>query len=286
MNEQKTLSGPKVLLMGPSGTGKTHAIGTLVDWAQANNKEVFALFTENGLETLLGYWRDSRPGHEPQEIPACLHWHSTLTKPLSLKSLMTAADNIGKMSYESLTKMIDPNRSGENNAFYKILSACADFPDDRTGKRFGSVDTWNSDRILVIDSLSELANACFRMQVGNRPTAAPSDYGVSQNNLLNFLRLCTQGISATFVLTAHVDRQVEELSGQTKIMVKSIGKAPASEIPQLFSDVIYTVREGDKFYWDTAAYGVDCKTRSLGYRSKMTPTFADLMAIWKQRGGA
>ena len=42
-----TLSGPKILLMGPSGTGKTYALGTIVDWAAANQKQVFVLFTEN-----------------------------------------------------------------------------------------------------------------------------------------------------------------------------------------------------------------------------------------------
>lgn len=282
---EASLSGPKILLMGPSGTGKTHAIGTLTDWAAANGKEVFVLFTENGLETLLGYWRDERPGHKPAEVPPCLRWKNMLTKSLNLKSLITAADNVGKLSYESLTKMVDGNRSGENNAFWKILQACSDFTDDRTGEKFGSVDSWGADKIFVIDSLSELANACFKMQVGNKPTASPSDYGVSQNNLMNYLRLCTQGIAATFVLTAHVDRQTDEISGSTRIMVKAIGKALGGDIPQLFSDVIYTVREGDKFFWDTAAYGVDCKTRSLGYRSKINPDFGEIMKVWKQRGG-
>ena len=102
---------------------------------------------------------------------------------------------------------------------------------------------------------------------------------------MNFIRLCTQGITATFVITAHVDRQIDEISGTTKIMVKSIGKALAGDIPQLFSDVILTVREGDKFTWDTAAYGVDCKTRSLGYRSKILPDFGQVMNVWTQRGG-
>lgn len=43
-----TLMGPKILLEGPSGTGKTHALGTLVDWAAAQKPAlpVFVLFTE------------------------------------------------------------------------------------------------------------------------------------------------------------------------------------------------------------------------------------------------
>ena len=275
------LSGPKILLMGPSGTGKTYSIGTLVDWAAVSGKRVFVQFSENGLETLLGYWRDkSKP------VPENLYWQQMLTKPISLKGLINAADAVGKLSYESLTKMSDPNRGGENNAYMKLISACTTLKDDRTGKEQGPIDELGLGWIFVQDSLSELANAAFKMQIGARPTASPSDYGVAQNNLMNWLRFCTQGISSTYVLTAHISRETDEITQSTKIMVKAVGKAMANEIPQLFSDVILSVREADKFYWDTAAYGVDTKTRSLGYRSKLEPNFASILEVWKKRSGA
>jgi len=274
-----TLSGPKVLLMGPSGTGKTYILGSLVEWAKANGKEVFVLFTEDGLETLLGYWKD---GTSPKPVPDNLHWCVLKTKPLGFKDLMTAADNVAKLSYEAITKMVDPNRS-TNNAAWKILAACSDFKDDRTGKSYGSVDSWDTDKIFVNDSLSETANAFMKMVIGSKPTASQPDYGVAQNNLMNFLRLLTQGLRCTFVMTAHVDRQNDYLTGSSKIVVKAIGQAMSPDIPPLFSDVILTVREADKFYWDTAAFGADTKTRSLGYRSKITPDFGAIMNIWKTR---
>jgi hypothetical protein len=277
---EKPLYGPNILLMGPSGTGKTFAIGTLVDWAAANSKEVFILFTENGLETLLGYWRDKNLA-----VPSCLYWHQQLTVPLSLKSMMTGAELVGKSSYEMLTKMQDANRSGDNNSFFKILQSCADFTDDRTGKKFGPIDSFGLDKIFIIDSLTELSVAAMKMQVGIKPMAAPQDYGVAQQYIIGFLRLATQGIPCTFVITAHVDRILDTVTQETKTMVKSAGKALADEIPALFSDVIYTTREGDKFYWDTAKFGVDTKTRSLGYRSKINPDFGQIMDLWKKRGG-
>jgi hypothetical protein len=123
------------------------------------------------------------------------------------------------------------------------------------------------------------------MQIGSRPMASPGDYGIAQSNLMNFLRLCTQGLECPFVMTAHVDRETDPVTQSTKVMIKAIGKALATEIPTLFSDLIYTVRDGDKFFWDTAAYGVDCKTRSLGYRSKIIPDFASIMDVWLKRGG-
>ena len=49
-----SLYGPKILIQGDSGSGKTYALATMVEWAAKNSREVFVLFTENGLETLLG----------------------------------------------------------------------------------------------------------------------------------------------------------------------------------------------------------------------------------------
>lgn len=278
--DSRLLIGPKVCLMGLGGTGKTYALGTLVEWAERNGFEVAVLFTENSTETLLGYFRDK--GQEP---PPNLFWHQQTTKPISLKSLIQQADNVGKLPYEALAKSIDSNRGGENNAFLKILTTCADFIDDRTGKHLGPVDSFPATRIFCIDSLTETGNAAMKMQIGSRPMASPGDYGVAQNNLMNFLRLLTQGVVCPFVMTAHVDRETDPVTQATKIMIKAIGKALATEIPTLFSDIIYTTREADKFFWDTAAFGVDTKTRSLGYRSKIEPNFAQIFDVWAKRAG-
>ena len=52
--DSTALSGPKIALLGDSGTGKTYCLGTLADWCQKHQKEMFVLFTENSTETLLG----------------------------------------------------------------------------------------------------------------------------------------------------------------------------------------------------------------------------------------
>lgn len=272
------LPGPNILLEGPTGSGKTYSIGTLVDWASSHSKDVAVLFTESGAESLYGYWTDlGKP------IPLNLFTHTAIPKSLSLSEVIEGATKTGMLSFESITKMVDPKR-GQNNPFLKILSACSKFTDDRTGKDLGAIDSWGSEKIFVIDGLSELSQAAFKMVIGNKPCASMSDYGVAQNNLMNFLRLCVQ-CRCTFVLLAHINRETDEITGGTKLMVKAIGKALANEIPQLFSDVIYTVREGTSFYWDTAAANVDTKTRNLPIAGKQVPNFGTIMDKWSSRGG-
>ena len=62
---QSLLPGVNVLLEGPTGTGKTHSIGTLVD----TGIETYYLALESGLESLY-YWTD-----KGKEVPSNLHWH-------------------------------------------------------------------------------------------------------------------------------------------------------------------------------------------------------------------
>lgn len=281
MTDFSILSGPKVLLQGDSGGGKSFAFGPLVDWAakQSPMLEVFILFTEPGLETVLGYWRDRN-----LPVPANLHWHVVPAATLDLKALTDAADKVGKLTFQSLTNLVDGDR-GKNNPAFKILSAMADFPDDRTGKKFGNIGTWGADKILGVDSLSELANAYEKMVIGNKPVMAQNEYGVAQTNLLNFLRyVCGTGAKFGLVMTAHLQKQVNELTGGMTLTTKAIGKAMSDDVPRLFSEVLYAYREGTSWYWDTSATNVVTKTRYLPIQSKIKPDLGVIFEKWLQRG--
>lgn len=278
-NSIESITAPKILLEGSPGTGKTYSIGTLVDWAEKSGKEVFVLFAENGLSSLLNYW-----GNQGKPIPECLHYHVCLTRPLSLNQLITTSDNLGKLSYDMLIKMTDSNRGGDNNSFHKILSACNRFIDDHTGKDYGSIEKWGSEKILVIDSFTTLCNAAMKMIVGNKPALGQSDYGQAQNMIMNFLGLLTDGCSVPLIMIAHVSREVDEITGATKIMTQAIGRAISGQIPRFFPDVIYTVKEGTNFYWDTAAHGVDTKATNVPLAAKMKPDFTPIFDKWIGRG--
>lgn len=284
MTEQASplLSGVKVLLEGPTGTGKTKAIATLVDWcaAQTPPLDVCCLFIERGLETLIGHWADQN-----KPVPANLYWRDLVLRPVTLSQMKEGAVFVGKMSYDAVTKMVDGNRH-TNNPFEQLLISCMDFQDDRTGKKLGAVDSWGPDKVLVVDSLTEACNAATKMVIGAKPTMAPGEYGVAQNNIMNWLRLCTQGIRCHFVITAHVSREKDEFSGGIKLMTQAIGSAISGLIPPLFSEVILTVREGSNWYWDTANPNVDLKTRYLPIASKNQPDFKLILDKWAARAKA
>jgi hypothetical protein len=269
------LKGVNVLLMGPAGTGKTHAIGTLVD----SGVEVFYLGLEPGLESLLGYYTD-----KGKEVPANLHWHIVEAPKASFGNLISQARKVNTMSLDSLAKMTDPDKS-KYNTFELILTALNDFKDDRTGKTYGCTDEWGTGRALVMDGMAGLARAAMGLVVGGKPVKNQSDWGIAQQQVSTLIHMITNQLRCHFVLLAHVERETDQVLGGVKITLSSLGKALGPQIVPMFSDVILTVREGDKFTWDTGSALADVKTRNLPIRQGLAADFRPIVAKWQSRGG-
>ena len=266
--------GVNVLLMGPSGTGKTHAIGTLAD---LKDYEVFYLGLESGLESLLGYYAD-----RGLPIPANLQWHTLQTQVDGFASLAANASKVNMMSFEALTKMSDPGKS-KYNQFVLLLNALTNFKSDRNGEEYGAVDKWDSKRVIVLDGLTGLCNMAMSLTIGGKPVRNQGEWAVAQSQVENILRMLCDGCGCHFVLLGHVEREVDQILGGTKLIVQSLGKALAPKIPAMFSDVILTVRSGSKWTWDTASPMADVKTRNLSIAADLKPDFAQIFSKWLAR---
>jgi len=271
--EPFTLPGFNVLLMGPSGTGKTHAIGTLVD----TGVEVFYLALESGMESLLGYWTD-----RGLPIPPNLHWHKLVAPNASLVDMIANAKNINMLNLDSLAKMTDPNKS-KHNQFISLLEALNDFPDDRTGEKHGPVNLWDQSRFLVIDGATGIATCAMALVVGGKAVRNQSDWGIAQDQVVKIIRMLCDNCKCHFILLAHVEREADLVLGGVKLMVSTLGKAIAPLFPSLFSDVILSVRSGDKWTWDTASAMADVKTRNLPIKPDNPPTFRPILEKWISR---
>jgi hypothetical protein len=270
------LPGVNVLLEGPTGTGKTYAIGTMAD----AGVELFLLFTESGMETTLGYWTDRR-----LEIPSNVHWHVLQRGSNSFTTMAESADVINRLDLQALSKMQDVNRA-KHNQYVTLLKALHDFPDDRTGQKFGDVHSWGPNRCLAIDSLSGINPIVMSLVVGGKPVKSQSDWGIAMSLIENLIRELTDACRCHFVLTSHVEREIDQVLGGVKLMVATLGAKLAPKLPPMFSDVILTSREGDKFYWSTADISADLKARNLPIANKIQPSFKPIIEKWLSRGGA
>ena len=269
------LPGVNVLLEGPTGTGKTHVLGTLAD----AGVELFLLFTESGLETTLGYWTD-----RGLEVPPNVHWNLLTRATGSFETMARAADDINRLDLASLSKLQDVNRA-KHNQYVTLLKTLNDFPDDRTGQKFGDVHSWGPDRCLAVDSLSGINPIVMSLVVGGKPVRSQSDWGIAMDQLEKLIRELTDSCKCHFVLTSHVEREIDQVLGGVKLTVATLGVKLAPKIPPMFSDVILTSREGTKFFWSTANGQADLKARNLPIADHIPPDFKPILDKWQSRGG-
>lgn len=260
-----TPAGFNIMLMGPSGTGKTHSIRTLVD----AGLETFCIFTEPGFATILG------------DIPKDkLHWHYIAAAAEGWDSLEQKAQKIGSMSFDGLSKLSAINKQDYDQLF-QFIHCMNDFPDDRTGQTFGDVATWEPNRVLVVDSLSGINIMAKKMLIGAKPTMAPGEWGVAMDMISDLITGLTMKTRCHFILTAHVEQEMDEVAGGKRIMVSTLGRKLAPTLPRFFDDVIYTWTEDQKFYWSNIHANVEAKRRLLPFGDKHAPDFGNLLDQWK-----
>ena len=267
-----SLPGVNVMLMGPSGTGKTHSIGTLVD----KGIEVFYFAYEQGSESLLGYWAD-----KGKPVPENLHICTVRAPTASFSEMADSVKYVNTLSFEGLIKQVDPNKS-KYNQLENFLRSFNNVVDDN-GQSFGDVMKWGQDRALVIDGLTGLCASSMKAAIGGKFARDQKDWGLAQNMVEEVLRKITSESKFHFILIAHVERETDPNGGGLKLMASALGRALAPKLPAMFSDVILVKRVGREWWWDTEDPAADLKTRNLPIGSKIAPDFSKILERWGQR---
>lgn len=276
----RTIQAPAILLMGETGSGKSYSISTLLE----SGLEVFVIGTEpTFLDTLLDTCMVKKDRKE--YIHPNLHWSAIQPARVGIKGLQEMANKIAVMDYKALSEL-KPDGQRQHSQFIKFLATLANFTDDRTGEIFGSVDSWDDSRVLVIDSLSGLNLMAWDLTVGNKVSAHQGEWGTAMGTLDKLLLNLTSNLRCFFVLMAHLEREGNELTQGTQITVSTLGKKLAPKIPRFFSEVVMTYREGSNFYWSTTTTGVALKKRSLPFGDKLLPSFKPVVEAHFRRKSA
>lgn len=269
------LPGVKILLMGPSGTGKTYFTGQLIE----AGFKVRALFLEPGMESVGQYIADKK-------LTATEKYSSHYIAPASTPwaAMIASANNINRLDQKALATLVDPNKS-KYNEFVEVLTSLSNFKDDNTGEILGAADDWGTDTFLVIDSLSGLSMAAMNLVCGGKPIKSQADWGMAMDTVERFITKLTTDLRCHVLLISHVEREVDEISGGSSVTVSTLGKKLAPKLPRFFSDVILTQRQGTDFSWSTAATGVDTKARNVPISAKIPPNLTLIIENWKKNGG-
>lgn len=275
VTRQSKLPGLRIMLVGGSGVGKTYSLGTLIEMGL----KVRILFTEPGMETIGQYFQDRK-----LDVPENVHWKYIAPASPSWGAMLDSAKKINTMSFKMLSDLSDINKK-EFDEFIQILTTLSNFVSDRDGSVLGPVDDWGTDSVLVVDSLTGLSLAAMNMVTGSKPVKSMADWGVAISNLEFLLTKLSTALRCHFVLTSHLERETDELTGGTQLMASTLGKKLAPKLPRFFSDVIHCKREGDRFNWSTNSLNVDLKARNLPIKDNLAASFGQLLDSWKKNGG-
>lgn len=275
-SEIKIPSGSKTLLIGPPGSGKTTSLVTFI----AAGVELFVLGTDPGFEESI---LDAMEANDFDM--KMLHYKYIGAGTPSFAALKSAATKVGMMSYKDLTEIKSGVDKQQYRQYLEVLDTLADFKCDHCGKSFGATDEWTADsmRCLAVDSLSGINEMAFDLMVGGKPIGHQGEYGVAMAMESKLILTLCSNLKCFLVVTAHVDREPDLLTGMPRQMVGALGSKLAPKLPRSFSDVVLAVKEGDKFTWSTATANVDLKNRALPVRDNLRPDFAQMVDAWKRR---
>jgi hypothetical protein len=270
---------PSTLLAGPSGSGKTSSIATQLLYGL----DVFVVVTEpDGVSSL---------------VDACdrikapidnLHWSICTPGAAGWMELEDMISKISSMDQKQLADQRDMGKSSFKAPAMKFLNAFRNFTCDRTGQAYGDFTTWDDSCALNVDSLTGWSMIGWGCTVGFKPTANPGEWGIAQNFVHNMLNKINSDRRCFFSLTAHVEKEMDELLGVKKLMVSTIGAKLAPKIPAFFGDVVKCSRvmlQGNKadFRWSTLDDQMDLKNRSLPINSNMPADFGPIISAYRRR---
>jgi hypothetical protein len=274
------LQPPATILCGETGTGKTSALATL---ARAGI-ETFLLSTEaGGVESF---------------IDACtrlkvdmnlVHWNAATPKAAGWDGLEDMIKKISHMDQQGLASQTNMGKANHEQAALNFLGQMKDFECQRTGQLFGDITRWGPDRAFCIDSLTGWSAIAWGCTVGHKPTASPGEWGIGQNFIYFMLKKIIADRNCFFVLTSHLEKENDELTGVKKITVSTLGAKLAPKIPVEFSEVVMTKKTVDqktglpKFSWSTLENNAALKNRALPISSNLDADFKPIVEAYQRR---
>ena len=233
LTDHKSNKVSKVLYIGDSGAGKT---GSLASLAKAGFK-LRIIDLDAGLDVLHNLLKDSKSPYGPAAIENVEY--ETITE-----LMRNVSGRLVPSQAKVWTRLVDMliNWSPKTTESWPWKK------DKNDTAELGPVTTWDSESILVIDSLSRASSAALNFilamnaRLGQQPHQ--SDYFNAQPLVEGLLQmLYDENVHCNVIMIAHI-AYIGEESGPVHGYPASIGKALPPKIGQYFNNTIMAKTTG------------------------------------------
>lgn len=258
-------TGPRILLMGAIGSGKSYSVRSLVQ----EGFKVRILATAPGYESAIA----DLPDVAVHYVPAYNYGESGLTEMYKL-----LRDN----QMETLQKM-GGVRKEKNNQIEGVIKSLGNFVDDRTGQSLGKMADWDTDTFLVVDDLSGLNVMAEKLIIGDKPAASWPEFNGMQELIRNIVNVWLFTLKCGVLILAHTERETDQLTGASNITLSTIGRQLGPDLMRFFDDILLAEQiDANKWNWASYRKGVTLKSRHLPQSDKLDPNFKLLLANWRK----
>lgn len=274
-NEKEKLSrGTKTLLLGTPGSGKTYSLTTFIE----AGIPLFILGTDPGFEESI------LDAMQRKNLDVnMLHYAYVPPVTQGFNAIREVAQKTNAMSYADLGSLKMGINKHEYRQFFAVLDCLSDFKCEHCGKSFGAVDEFPKDVAFAFDGLTGLNTITMQNHVGGKPALHEGEWQVVMNTEETLIRTLCSNLQCFFVLTAHITKGYNPVTGIPVVTIDALGAKLGPRLPHMFSDVVVSIKEGDKFRWSTAELNYDLKNRALPISDKLEPSFEQIINVWRHR---
>jgi hypothetical protein len=272
--DQPQAAGIKALILGDSGSGKTYLMSTLVE----AGLEVFHMGLEPARPTIAKAI-SAKIKADPKLDFSKYHYFDLPALQLSFKSMIDTSTKLNALSFKAICDLEGLNRE-QTRTFVKLLDALSNYKEG--DKAYGSVDTWDNTRAIVIDSLSALNIMAKTLIAGQNPALSPSQWNMAQDTIRTLLnKLCFDLNCHVFVL-GHLEPEKDDVSGRIQNMPSTLGKKLAPELGRYFDEVVVTKRTDTGWLLSTKEPNTVTKNRYFPTSNQLPATLVPLIKEWRE----
>ena len=221
LSQHQSLEYVKALYMGDSGVGKT---GSLVSLLNAGyDLRIFDF--DNNLGSLVQYAKLQAAGHEDQ-----VRYQTFTDKMKGIDNPIVMTGNAAKVL---------PFIDGTPKAFSNGLKQLNHWKEE--GEDLGVPSTWGPKTVVVIDTLTTMAQAAFRYGQAMNPAARePQTYYFTAQQLVMqvIALLCSADFRCNVLVIAHIDYSKDKDGTLLKGFPRSIGSALGDQIGVHFNSIL------------------------------------------------
>lgn len=278
---------PATLVMGPTGSGKTYSLVTL---AKAG-LNVFVFITEpTGADSLLDAWdKEKLPLDGGKDMgngikSGALHYTTITPAAAGWAALKDMGVKINNMSYSDLANIKSGVGKEHMKQFPRLIQQFETFQCQRDGKFYGDVTELGPDSAVCMDSLSGLSLITMQHTVGFKPSPHQGEWGIAMSTTEAILLKLSADCKCFFVLTSHIEKEPDEITGMARVTVSTLGRKLAPKIPRFFSEVVRARKDGNgTFRWATQDSEADLKNRCLPNSPNLAPDFGPIVEAYRRR---